>query len=166
MAKSSKQVGRGSVKLPMGVGQYFEVYGGPYMARPKSFVGLKMAEEITAPFDVEIPTPDFNVPTYEQALAGLRRILPFILIGRPVYVGCMGGVGRTGFMLAILAKAWGVPSPIKYVRSQYYAHAVETTPQQRFVENFKIPKDVLRKIRVYRVLKFFRVGPRNMTDSA
>ena len=43
----------------------------------------------------------------------------------------MGGWGRTGLFLALLAKVCGVENPVTYVRENYSPRAVETTDQHR-----------------------------------
>ena len=57
-------------------------------------------------------------------------------------MGCMGGIGRTGLMLSLLAKAFGVEDPVAYVRKHYYSHAVETKEQRQFIADFAIPLSV------------------------
>ncbi|NUP61376.1 MAG: protein phosphatase, partial [Nonomuraea sp.] len=55
-----------------------------------------------------------------------------------VEVACGGGRGRTGTALACLAVLDGVPAAeaVRYVRSHYDRHAVETPWQRRFVARF------------------------------
>ena len=60
------------------------------------------------------------------------------LDGKEVYVGCMGGWGRTGLFLALLAKVCGEETPILYVRTHYTPRAVETREQQEYVDNFDV----------------------------
>ena len=85
---------------------------------------------------VDIPTVDFQTPDRQTLYRGLSKAIDLILAGEPVYVGCMGGKGRTGLFLAVLAKAFGVKKPVEYVREHYYAHAVETAEQYDFVKQF------------------------------
>lgn len=110
--------------------------------RPLSMAGVKMAVEIPLAYDAKVDVVDFCVPSKEDLDRGLSDTVRLITSGRQVYVGCMGGVGRTGFMLALLAKAWGVPDPVNYVRDNYYPHAVETIPQLELVRDYKIPFEV------------------------
>lgn len=136
----------GTIKLPMFFGSYYTVVGGPYRKRPPGYVGVKMAAEIASPCAVDIPVRDFCVPSVALATNGLRLTVGHILKGEPVYVGCMGGIGRTGLLLALLAKAWGIPDPVAYVRANYIPHAVETQEQKNFVADFVVPPDVLSSI--------------------
>jgi hypothetical protein len=136
----------GKMDLPMNLGRKFVVYGGPFRDLPTGMLGVKMAKEIRLPCTISIPTVDFSVPDVEAVDNGLAQAVTLILDGKPLYFGCAGGIGRTGLMLAILAKAWGVEDPVKYVRSQYIPHAVETAQQQKFVADYVVPKHVLDKI--------------------
>jgi hypothetical protein len=65
-----------------------------------------------------------------------------ILAGKKVFVGCIGGHGRTGTVLAALvAHMTGEKDAITYVRKHYCDHAVETTPQVNFLhKHFGIKK--------------------------
>lgn len=133
---------RGSIQLPVLFGSYFTVAGGPYMRMPRGFVGVKMAEEIDAPCEVDLPVRDFCIPSHEAAAKALCEVVGLVVRGKPLYVGCMGGIGRTGLMLALLAKAWGIENPVQFVRSAYYGHAVETKEQQQFIQDFVVPHEV------------------------
>ena len=145
----------GSLKLPLWGWKYFTVYGGPYLERPTGMLGVKLAKEIKAPSYVKIDTPDFGVPNKRDARAGLWDVLDAITHGDPVYVGCMGGRGRTGLFLAILAKAFGVKNPVEYVRENYYEHAVETERQYQFVEEFEIDGHIKRKVAISKFFSLF-----------
>ena len=147
---------RGYVALPMMWGSEFRVYGGPYMKIPKGMVGVKMAAEIKVPCEVNIPTVDYQVPELEDMKDGLFQAVEYIASGRPVYAGCMGGIGRTGLFLAIVCKAWGITDPIAYVRANYYAHAVETDQQRKYVDQFVIDPTILKMIKWAKVKNLFK----------
>lgn len=131
-----------TLKLPLFLGQSVILFGGPYRQRPANMVGVKMAVEIDRPYDINVPTRDYSVPAIKDVDAGLIGMLEYLLQGREIYVGCMGGIGRTGLMLAIAAKAFGVPDPIAHVRATFNVHAVETGEQKEYVEKYKIPRRV------------------------
>lgn len=150
----SSSVPLGTLKLPMWFGRFFVVEGGPYMAKPRHKLGVKMAAEIKEHAYISIPTRDYDVPDRRSLEKGLREAVDAILKKHEVYVGCMGGKGRTGLFLAVLAKAFGVKDPVKYVRKTYYSHAVETPDQFSYVEKFKIPDDILMKISIAKCLSF------------
>lgn len=137
---------RGFIVLPAFRGSEFRMYGGPYMKIPKGMIGVKMAAEIKVACEVDIPTKDFCTPDLELMRDGLHDTVEYILKGSPVYAGCMGGIGRTGLILALVAKAWGIPNPIQYVRTYYYAHAVETAAQMKYVMDFVIDPKVKKMI--------------------
>ena len=114
-----------------------EIIGGPYVERPADYFGVKMAIEINKPCDVDIPTHDFQVPSYSDLDKGVRASLIPIARGRKVYFGCWGGIGRSGLYAAALSKSLGIPDPIKYVRANFKPHAVETKQQMEFIDNYK-----------------------------
>ncbi|ATS92338.1 tyrosine phosphatase family protein [Stenotrophomonas phage vB_SmaS_DLP_5] len=149
-------------KLPLRLNdrQFFFVYGGPYKLRPAKMVGVKMAIEIDRPFDIEVPTVDFQVPAMEDMIEGIDKAVTEILKGKPLYVGCMGGIGRTGLFLACLAKVFGEKDPVLYVRKHYIPHAVETMAQQKFVANFNPKPWTLRKIKIAGF--FLRISRKNL----
>jgi hypothetical protein len=142
------RVGNGSLRLFVGR-KFYTVWGGPFRQKPDVFFGVKLAPEIKdlVPIaDVELPIRDFTCPTAEQVDKALPAILDLILSRKPVYIGCMGGKGRTGLVLAILAKVFGSTSPVEFVRATYYPHAVETAEQYAFVQNYTPKSDVMEQL--------------------
>ena len=82
---------------------------------------------------------DFGLPrdrdaAAEQIAAAFRRARA----GERVEVGCVGGLGRTGTVLACMAVLAGVPSEeaVAWVRANYDPRAVETPEQEEFVRSF------------------------------
>ncbi|MBA2556434.1 MAG: hypothetical protein H0V12_03665 [Chloroflexi bacterium] len=83
--------------------------------------------------------PDFGVPTDAQAaarsiVAAFRRAQA----GQRVEVGCYGGKGRTGTILACMAVLAGVPrlDAVRWVRAVYSERAVERERQREWVDWF------------------------------
>jgi hypothetical protein len=149
--------------MPLWFGRYAVVTGGPYYDCPRYMFGVKMAEEIRAPNQVSVPTRDFGVPKTSALDNGVKLTVQAVLSGQQVYVGCMGGKGRTGLFLAVLAKAFGVKNPVEYVRKHYYEHAVETKEQYAFVTHYQVPRQVLLSISLSKCLSFMR--PKNITST-
>lgn len=127
------------------------VYGGPFRKFVKGtrrLVGIKMAQEIDHECDFTVDTEDFSVPTHEDMKRGILFGVKALSEGKDVYAGCMGGIGRTGLYMACMSKvmidyatktgdAPPVPNePVRFVRSHYLPHAVETKEQQAFVSRF------------------------------
>ena len=137
MTPHKTKIGNGNLQVPLTGKTYFVVTGGPYRIKPRNFRGVKMAEEISAHCDVNIPTRDYQVPSLTQLNAGLSDAIRLLGAGEPLYVGCVGGMGRTGLFLAVLVKVFGVKNPVEYVRKHYYSHAVENDKQYDFVSQFK-----------------------------
>lgn len=84
-----------------------------------------------------IDWPDFGIPghdaiAFEQLLEAVERIQR----GQRVEVGCIGGHGRTGTMIAAMCVMLGMEpkTAVKYVRDTYCHHAIETDRQEWWVE--------------------------------
>lgn len=141
------KVGNGNIPIRLGNLINTRVYGGPYRAKPEEMFGVKMAAEIDHPHNVSIPTRDFCVPNTDDVRKGVMQALMAMVNDEVVYAGCMGGIGRTGLFLGVLAKLQsdyrkykhrpgrGV-DPVEYVREHFIPHAIETQEQQDFVRNF------------------------------
>jgi len=132
-------------QLPSGRAAF--VFGGPYMARPSDKFGVKMAEEINLPFDVSVPTEDYSVPNVEQLRRGLIKTMVAMHKGEAIYVGCLGGIGRTGLFIACLVKVmYPHLEPVQFTRLEYLSHAVETKQQMDYVEKLNVDdiRDLVR----------------------
>lgn len=117
------------------------VFGGPFRDKPRHMAGVKLqpTHENPEPCDVHCPIRDFGVPDEDVAHAALRQALRLMLVERrTLYVGCMGGTGRTGLFLGLLLKVAGSKNPLKDVRATYKAHAVETRDQERFLARAEV----------------------------
>lgn len=80
--------------------------------------------------------PDFGLPTDEDAaFAAIKQAFGRLRQGQDVLIGCRGGTGRTGTMLACLAILAGVPpeAAVAWVRKRYRPRAVETSEQERWI---------------------------------
>lgn len=87
------------------------------------------------PADV-IDWPDFGVPTdATRAAAQIVAAYERVRAGEHLEIGCIGGKGRTGTVLACLAILAGLPASeaVSWVRATYHPHAVETPEQERWV---------------------------------
>lgn len=127
--------------------------GGPYRDKPvePNYFGVKVAAEINMPYSVKIDIEDFDTPDNDgEVELAILSALAAARMGAIPYVGCMGGMGRTGTVLAIMVKAllrasrsrWlgfpvgRVPDAVDYVRTHYNAHACETQAQRLYVKRF------------------------------
>lgn len=132
-------------------GQSVYVYGGPYREKPDNIKGVKMAVEINQFADIYIDTVDFSVPPLPKMERGVAEAIEILKRDREIYVGCMGGIGRTGLFMACLWKEiyrrecekenrmGDMPNAdtlIGAVRQTYNRHAVETPQQRDYVEAF------------------------------
>lgn len=130
--------------MPVIIGKQVHILmGGPYVNKPAHYYGVKMAAEIDKPCHIDIPTRDFNIPDEKVFLRGIVEGYVRMLKGQHLYVGCMGGIGRTGLYMAGMAKvmymAGYINQPVvEYVREYYLSHAVETTQQIQFINNLEV----------------------------
>jgi protein-tyrosine phosphatase len=83
--------------------------------------------------------PDFGIPRNSET-ARLQIIDAFIRAceGERVEIGCIGGHGRTGTLLACMVVLAGhkPQDAVRWVRRNYCSHAVETSEQGEWVEWF------------------------------
>ena len=137
---------QGTLVIPVTRWKSVTIIGGPYFDKPEGMYGVKMAVEIEKPCDYDIPTKDFQVPDDWTLRDGVVVAMAYALrTGKPIYVGCMGGIGRTGLFMAAAAKAAGVPFPVDFVRSNYIPHAVETDQQRHFIDDFEVDPSELQE---------------------
>jgi len=83
---------------------------------------------------------DFGLPADpERAAAQIRAAFDRARAGERVEVGCAGGLGRTGTVLACMAVLSAVPpsDAVAWVRANYDPRAVETPEQETLVLAFR-----------------------------
>lgn len=118
------------------------IVGGPYANFPgNGYFGVCLREEVPRDMEahVHMPIVDFSVPEKdEDVVLAIKEVVAAVFRGDVVYVGCMGGWGRTGLFLSLLAKATGREDAVSFVRKSYTPKAVETKEQERYVENFDV----------------------------
>lgn len=132
---------------------------GPYRERVEGTFGMLLASELKElDHDYHLPCKDFGVPdtgAYEKAVS---TICLETAIGDLVYIGCMGGIGRTGTVMAgvvrVLQECSGEQA-IGWVRHNYLGHAVETKAQQTLVGEFDAPK-IRRSLEMFAPVLFQR----------
>lgn len=158
------QVGNGTLLLPALTAwprkpnqQFYTVFGGPYAKRPTSMRGVVVAKELTnLAHDTALPIVDFKTPMHSSAREAVDKAVAMILRGERVYIGCMGGRGRTGLFLACIAKTFGIKAPVEYVREHYFQHAVETADQYAFVRDWQPSAKTQARIRFARFKNAFK----------
>jgi hypothetical protein len=82
---------------------------------------------------------DYGLPAVPgRAAEQIRAAFERARAGERVEVGCAGGLGRTGTVLACMAALAGVPSDeaVAWVRANYDERAIETDEQEAFVRAF------------------------------
>jgi hypothetical protein len=107
---------------------------------PNRAFGLYLDEGWAPTWPAElIDWPDFGVPAEPEVAAGqIASAFRRARRGELVEVGCLGGSGRTGTVLACMAVLAGVPSAeaVPWVRAAYRPEAVETAEQEAWVQWF------------------------------
>jgi hypothetical protein len=107
---------------------------------PERAYGLYLDEHWAPTWPAEVVAwPDFGLPADPEVAA--RQITDVFLRARGgelVEIGCLGGSGRTGTVLACMAVLAGVPprEAVAWVRGAYRPQAVETAEQEAWVQWF------------------------------
>lgn len=88
-----------------------------------------------------LPWQDYGLPQLpdEDVSFLIDFALDWADAGKRIEVGCMGGHGRTGSLLALMALHCGVSDPkeaVKWVRANYCEEAIEGAKQEWYVEKF------------------------------
>ena len=88
---------------------------------------------------IHYPIEDFSVPKDKDGLEdAIRKVIQKAQAGVNIAVHCMGGLGRTGFFLACLAKrhfGFGGRESIRWIR-QFIPDALENNEQEAYVLDF------------------------------
>lgn len=104
---------------------------------PGRSFGLYLDREWRPTWPAEmVDWPDFGIPAdRERAARQITATYERAAAGEVVEVGCLGGLGRTGTVLACMAVLAGVPAAdaVPWVRRAYHVAAVETPEQAGWV---------------------------------
>jgi hypothetical protein len=113
----------------------------PYRREPPPEFGLYLDQRWSPPWPhAHVDWPDFGLPTDPSAAVGaLRSLHHRAADGERVELGCLGGHGRTGTALAVLAVISGVDpaGAVAWTRDHYCTKAVETAAQEQFVAEWR-----------------------------
>ena len=66
----------------------------------------------------------------------VNEVVSRIKAGKKTAVFCSGGCGRTGYVAGCILHCLGVQDPVRYLRQNYHACAVETDDQEYAVEMY------------------------------
>ncbi len=81
--------------------------GGPFRDAPEGVPNVKLAKEIAQIATIHLDIPDFQTPEPYELQRAVRHAMYELLDNHEIYVGCMGGIGRTGMFLGCLMVAIG-----------------------------------------------------------
>jgi hypothetical protein len=88
---------------------------------------------------IVVPWEDFGLPACpSDAARVIRDVFARAMSGEHIEIGCAGGLGRTGTVLACMAVLAGIPvdTAVVWVRTHYQPAAVETPAQEAWVRWF------------------------------
>jgi hypothetical protein len=108
----------------------------PYERATTPDFGLYLDPRWQPPWPHELlEWPDFGLPATPALCRALRSLHERAQAGQRVEIGCLGGHGRTGTALGVLAVATGCPpgDGVAWVRAHYCPEAIETEAQGQLV---------------------------------
>ena len=122
----------------------FTLKAGPIYQCPCDVKCISLAEEIQGPqFWDNLEIEDFGIPDDgSEVYRILHKVIWAMARGDKLYVGCRGGIGRTGLFLSLVYKVLCQQdstvrmSPVLWVRDNYLRNAVETFEQADYVRDF------------------------------
>lgn len=137
----------GTLVLPDGAVVRARGLGRPQPDGPEPEFGLYLgSRRMRAKYDASLGWerrwvlwPDFLLPRdWEGARREIVGLHGRVAAGEAVEVACLGGVGRTGTVLACLVTlgGMGVGEAVEWVRSEHHPRAVETPWQRWWVRWF------------------------------
>jgi hypothetical protein len=123
------------------------IRGGPFVdfCPPAIGVCLEARSVNAGSATIALPVVDYGAPAPDALADGLVALLLAMRAAPklPIYIGCRAGLGRTGMLIAALAKLAGAKlagaklagqgDPIGWTRLHYDPRAVETAAQERAV---------------------------------
>ena len=131
----------GAVTLRL-LGRDRVIQGGPFddYLPPAIGVCLEVRSVRVGEATLVLPVDDFGAPSQDELAVGLRDLMKLMAErpNVPIYIGCRAGIGRTGMMIAALAKLAGSPQPVDWVRTHYHPDAVETSLQVTAIEGLDV----------------------------
>lgn len=78
------------------------VIGGPYRDRVTGVPSVKLAPEVKGDADLVLHIEDFSTPPDDSLRVAVSRAVDMAEDAGVIYVGCMGGYGRTGLFIACM----------------------------------------------------------------
>lgn len=136
-------------------GEPYTVFDGSFEVYPSSLNNVRNPEDATKTYFVPdfglyadtswkpiwrnefIAWPDYGVPTdLQMAVTQISDVIERIRKGQKVEVGCIGGHGRTGTILAVMNVLIGAKpdEAIEHVKTKYCHHAIESEVQEWYVD--------------------------------
>lgn len=95
-------------------------------------------EIVDKPRKILLPITDGEIPKQNPSiiLSVVNSCLRVLRDRRNIKIDCIGGHGRTGLFMALLAHKAGIENPIFWIRTVYCEKAIETIAQERYILNF------------------------------
>lgn len=113
-----------------------QLFAGSFYFEGVGFSGFRvnLMSQSSLDCDMLIPIVDYSVPQNKEFfLTDMANVIEQVLLGEPVFIGCLGGRGRTGLVLASMAHLMGEIDPLVWLQINYMFDAPETEAQKLFV---------------------------------
>lgn len=83
-----------------------------------------------------VPTSDFGTLPKDIERSLVDYIVDHIKGGAKIAIFCVGGHGRTGYITSLVLGSLGIDDPIKFLRTKYCKHSVESYNQVKAISEF------------------------------
>jgi len=101
------------------------------MEHPKFLPEMSITD---APRCVYYPIENMKIPRHADNFAELVKLIRrYLDLGQRVHVGCIGGHGRTGLVIAAVASHYFEGDCIAWTRNNYCDRAIESKAQENFL---------------------------------
>lgn len=111
------------------------------------------------------PVTDYGILPKDVLTTFIDDLLARYKEGKSLGIFCVGGHGRTGYIVACLLGKLNVEDPVGYLRSVYCENAIETNGQMKSLANFIGKPELAEKYKMKEISHFSYYGRDHFYDT-